>query len=72
MIDTASGHHEARIDGATNNPAQRVPGSVIKPVVEWIEPVVRQVFGRPVVEVRVKLMDNRFKPKLGLTLMKTI
>ena len=62
MINAAGSYHEARIDGSTNDPAQRVPGSVIKPVVKRIEPVIRQVFGRPVVEIRIKFMDNRFKP----------
>ena len=51
--------HEARVDGAADDTAQRVPCPVVKPVVERVEPLVRQELGSPVIEVRVKFVDHR-------------
>lgn len=52
-----------RIDGATNNSAQRVPCHIIKPVVEGIEPLLNQILGSSVVKVGVKLVNDAFIPQ---------
>lgn len=50
------------INSSSNDTAQRVPGSVVKPVVELVETFLCQILGCAVVEVGIKLMDNTFKP----------
>eukprot|EP00053_Salpingoeca_punica_P010929 m.97584 g.97584 ORF g.97584 m.97584 type:complete len:573 (+) comp15536_c0_seq2:800-2518(+) len=56
--DERGGDHEARVDGAADDAAERVPGAVVKPVVEVVEALLHQVLRGAVVEVRVKLVDH--------------
>ena len=60
MIDRRWGDHQSRVDRSTNDTSQRVPGSVIEPIVERVEPFVRQELRRTIVEVRIELMNHRF------------
>lgn len=65
QVDTiggASSQRDVRVEEAGATPAQRVPGTIIEPVVEVVEAFVCEVFRGAVVEVRVKLVDHRFKP----------
>jgi hypothetical protein len=62
MVDGASGHHEAGIDGATYNSAQRIPGPIVEPVVEGVEALLRQVLGGPVVEIGIELVNHGLEP----------
>lgn len=45
--------------------AKGIPCPLIKPVVEFVEALVCQVTGCPVVEVRVKLVDDAFESEHG-------
>ena len=63
MVDDTGSDHKSRVDGSTNNSAKWIPCSVIKPVVEIVEALFCQVLGCTIVEVRIKLMDDRFKPE---------
>lgn len=54
-----------RIDSAPNDPAQWVPCSVIKPVVEAVETFLSQVFGGPEIKVRIKLVNDALEPQHG-------
>ena len=56
--------HKARVDGAADDPTQRIPGSVIKPVVETVESILSQVLGGAVVEVGIKLVNDWFESAL--------
>ena len=49
-MDGARGDHEPRVDGATHNPAQRVPRPLVKPVEKVVEAVLHHVRCRSVVE----------------------
>ena len=51
--DGAAGYHQARIEGASSNAAQRVPCPVVKPIPEFVEAIRHQVFRRSIVEPRV-------------------
>ena len=62
VVDDAGGDHETGVDGSSNDTTQRIPGTIIKPVVEIVETILRQIFGCAIVEVWIKLMNNRFKP----------
>ena len=42
MVDDGGGHHKTRVDGPSNDPSQRVPRSVIKPVVETVKSFLSQ------------------------------
>ena len=59
---TGPAYHEAGVDGAPDDAPQGIPGAVIEPVVEIVEAFLRQILGGAVVEVGVKLMNDRFKP----------
>ena len=61
VVDDTGSDHETRVDGATNNTTQWVPSSVIKPVVKVVETLLCQVFSCAVVEVGIKLVNDRFK-----------
>ena len=52
-----------RVDGPPNDPAERVPCSVIEPVVEAVEALLGQELGRSEVEVRIKLVNDTLKPQ---------
>ncbi len=39
-----------------------IPGSVIEPVVEGVETLLRQVFSGSIVEVGIELVDHRLEP----------
>ena len=52
------------IDGASDNTSERIPGPVIKPVVEGVEALLRQVLGGSIVEVRIELMNHRLEPSV--------
>lgn len=53
-----SGGHEARVDGAADNAAQRVPRPVIEPVQEIVGAFRGQELGGAVVEVGIVLVDD--------------
>ena len=57
-VDGGRGHHQARVDGPADDPAQRVPGAIVEPVVEGVEALLGEEPGRPVVEVGVELVDH--------------
>ena len=57
-VEDGGGDHEAGVDGAADDPAQRVPGPVVEPVVEGVETLVGQVLGRSVVEVGIELVNH--------------
>lgn len=42
----------------TNNTSQRIPCSIVKPIVEVVKAFFSQISGGPVVEVRVELVDD--------------
>ena len=50
VVDGAGGEHEAGVDSSAHDPAQGVPGSLVKPVEEIIVAVLHHVGRRPVVE----------------------
>ena len=62
MVDGAGSDHETGVDGSSDNPTQGVPSSVVKPVVETVESMFRQVLGCAIVEVGIELVNYRFKP----------
>ena len=47
-----------RINGATNDTAKWIPGTIIKPVVEVVESLLRKEASRSIVEVRIELVNN--------------
>lgn len=51
--------HETGIDGAADDTAERVPGSVVEPVVERVEALFGEELGGAVVEIRIELVDDR-------------
>ena len=61
MVEWCRCDHQTRVDGATNDTAQRVPGTVIKPVVKLIEPFLRKEPGGSIVEVGIELVNNTLK-----------
>ena len=52
------GDHEPGVDGAADDPAERVPGAVVEPVVEGVEALLGEEARRAVVEVGVELVDH--------------
>ena len=46
----------------TYDTAQWVPGPVVEPVVEGVEALLGQILGRPIVEVGIELVNDRFEP----------
>lgn len=50
VVYGAGSDHQSRIDGAANDPSQRIPCSLVEPVQEVIEPVLYHVCRRAVVE----------------------
>ena len=58
MVAAATILRTHRVDSASDDPPQGVPGEVIKPVPELIEAVLGQELSHPVVEVGVKLVDD--------------
>lgn len=53
MVDDAAGDHEAGVEGSSSDTAERVPGTVIKPVPEAVESIGDQVFCSSEIEPRV-------------------
>ena len=51
MVEQGGGDHKPRVDGAAYDPPKRVPRSVIKPIVEVVEPFFGQEASRAEVEV---------------------
>ena len=49
-----------RVDGASDNTAQRVPGVLIEPVPEVVEALAGQEARDAIVEVWIKLVDHAF------------
>ena len=47
-----------RVYCPSNDPPERVPCSVVKPVVKAVETFLSQELGRSVVEVRIKLVND--------------
>ena len=54
-----------RVDGPSDDPAQRVPCSVVKPVMEAVEAFLCQELGCSEVEVGVKLVDHALEAQHG-------
>lgn len=55
------GNHQSRIDCATNDPAQRVPCSFIKPIEEIIKSMLYHVSRRTVIEPEKYFMKKLIK-----------
>ena len=53
------------VDGPSDDPAEGVPCSVVKPVVEAVETFLGQEFGRSEVEVGIKLVDDALETQHG-------
>lgn len=47
-----------RINCPPDDSSQRIPRSIVKPIVKVVEPFVGQKLCRPIVEVRIKLVDH--------------
>ena len=58
MIDGASCDHKAGVDGTTNDSSKRVPGSVIKPIVEIVKAFVCEVLSCTIIEIRIKFVND--------------
>ena len=54
-----------RVDGPSNDPAEGVPCSVVKPVVEAVEAFLGQKLGCSEVEVGIKLVDHALETQHG-------
>ena len=65
VVDDTGGDHEAGVDGAADDTSEGIPCSVVKPVVEIVEPILGQILGCAVVEIWIKLVNDGFKPKYG-------
>lgn len=50
VVDGATGHHEARVEGASRDTAEGVPCPVIEPIPEVVEAVRNEVLGSAEVE----------------------
>ena len=51
------------VNGSSNDPAEGVPGSVVKPVMKAVEAFLRQVFGGSEVEVGIELVNDALEPQ---------
>ena len=72
MVDGTGSDHETWVDGSSNDPTKGVPGSVIKPIVEIVEALFCEVLCCTVIEVGIKLMNNRFEPASCKIYVKTL
>ena len=59
VIEDCWGDHEARVNCAADDASERIPDTIVEPVVERVEAFVGQKLGRSIVEVRVKFVDDR-------------
>ncbi len=59
------GDHQTRVNGATDDSTQWIPGSVVKPVVEGVKTMVGQEFGGAVVEIGVEFVDHGLETEDG-------
>lgn len=57
-VDEDGSDHEARVERAANDPAERVPTLGVEPVPELVEAIAGEEEGGAVVEVRIELMDH--------------
>ena len=57
-VDERGRNHEARVQRAAHNAAQRVPALIVEPIPELVEPLLRQVERGAVIEVGVELVDH--------------
>lgn len=57
-VEEGGGEHEAGVEGAADDAAERVPGLEIEPVPELLEAVADEVESGAVVEVGVELVDH--------------
>ena len=53
MVDDATGNHQSWEKGASGNPTERVPGSIIEPIPELVVSIGDKVLGCSKVEPRV-------------------
>ncbi len=60
MINHCGRHHKPWVDCTPDNAAQRVPSSVIEPIMKLVKAFFCQEFRCAVVEVGIKLMDHHF------------
>lgn len=65
MVQHSTRNHEAWVDGATDDAAQWIPRAVVEPVVEVVETFLGEKLGRPVVEVRIELVDDALETQHG-------
>ena len=63
MVNDGRSDHQPRIDGATNDPSQRIPSSVVEPIVKLVKSFVGQKFGCTVIEVRIELVNHHLIPE---------
>ncbi len=65
VVEDRRGHHQTRVDGASDNSAQWIPSTVVEPIMERVEALVREELSRPVVEVRIEFVDHDLVPEDG-------
>ena len=63
VVENGGRDHQTRIDGATNDPSQRIPSSVVEPIVKLVKSFISQKFGCAVVEVGIKLVNHHLIPE---------
>lgn len=59
------GEHQAGIDGAADDAAQRIPGAIIEPIVKLVEALLGKEPRGAVIKVRIELMDDAFEAQHG-------
>jgi hypothetical protein len=59
-FDDRARHHQTRIGSLANRSALRVPRDVVEPAQEFVEAVLIDVLSAPPIEMRIKLVDQRF------------
>lgn len=57
-VDATGRDHEARINGATNNTAQWIPGPVVEPIQEIVKATLHHISGRSIIEPTFVLYIN--------------
>ncbi len=63
--DGSRGDHEPGVDGAADDPPQRIPSAIVKPIVKAVEALVGQILGGPVIEVGIELVNHGLVAKHG-------
>lgn len=64
-IQGRRGEHQAGVDGAADDAAQRIPGAIIEPIVKLVEALLGKEPRGAVIKVRIELMDDAFEAQHG-------